>query len=296
MSRQFATADLQVSPLLSQKVVDKEINNPLLKQNQPEPERKPDPEPEKKPEQEQKQDDPRLKRDTLSPDDFQRQQQEEQKADKKTAPGGPQIDRDIGEWSGDYDNPEGDENVEGGKAEGTEGGGVDSLLSEENYEIFSKIAVQGFAATEPQIFALFAKIKMSEIKHYVERGVLPPNVIPVVEKINQNVINVLSLTDQEIKLLEDAFLAFLKWKQFTAANPGTGLMVAVATIMVRQAFSAFKLMKENKAMVQQMIREWGVVQNKQQASAHPEAGTGTPEGEQKKPDNETNDNENKERA
>jgi len=136
-----------------------------------------------------------------------------------------------------------------------ESGGFE--LSDTSAKAFAKVAGQFIKIYAPQImFEGFAKVDLNNIQYHIDLGNLHGDMLDVFDKINQNTWQSLQYQDDEIKMWQEAFQAYLVYKNFEGINPETAFYLASAGLAASGYLRTRESIKINKEYLNKAIKSY----------------------------------------
>jgi len=184
---------------------------------------------------------------------------------QKTPPGQPSTEPEQESFSRPQSPPT-DESVpemefafsdEGERGDEKEGGS-ENKVTDEQAGSFAGILAQLTGFGLPKLFSGFAKIKVSELEPLVAEGLITPDHVEVIRKINDQTEKAIELSDEEMKMLKEALEAWIKFQQISVANPTNALILTLATIMLNMGIKTSQLAKANNAWYKQYLKKTGI--------------------------------------
>lgn len=137
---------------------------------------------------------------------------------------------------------------------GDEGEGFN--LAATSAKSFANIVGDIIKVKVPEISYGFVKVDTNSIEAHIVNGNINPSLRDVFHQINAGTLEALQFSDDEIKMWKKAFKDYLEYKNIAAANPETAFWIATGVLVVTQGFKIRELNKVNKQYIVDAINSF----------------------------------------
>lgn len=129
-------------------------------------------------------------------------------------------------------------------------------LASSSAKVFANVIGDLIKSKAPELMYQYCKIDTNSIEVHVANGNIHPGARDVVIRINEQTLEQLAFSDDEIKMWKKAFKEFLEYNNVKAANPNTAFILATATLVVTAVLKARQLKKSNEELVFKFIESY----------------------------------------